>query len=148
MNHWKKQTWACYHLKLVICQWITSKKYSTSMGRHLSPRYGQMILVSGYPVLKAVNWSQHSCAISFSSAPKLARKFESKHWFPYGADGRRTVTWLPNLLRWVDYHISLAMGLRPCARFAINKLTKFWCQILNLLCFNFSWWYLIIGFQV
>ena len=24
------------------------------MGRHLSPRYGQVILVSGYPVLTAV----------------------------------------------------------------------------------------------
>ena len=24
-----------------------------------------------------------------------------------------TVTWLPNFLGWVDYHISLAMGLRP-----------------------------------
>ena len=24
---------------------------------------------------------------------------------------RRTVTWLPNFLGWVDYHISLAMGL-------------------------------------
>ena len=32
-------------------------------------------------------------------------------------DGR-TVTWLPNFLGWVDYHISLAMGLRPRARFA------------------------------
>ena len=27
------------------------KKISTSMDRHLSPRYGQVILVSGYPVL-------------------------------------------------------------------------------------------------
>ena len=51
--------------KLVTCQRITSKRYSTSMGRHLSPRYGQVILVSGYPVLTAVNWSQHWCAISF-----------------------------------------------------------------------------------
>ena len=39
------------------------KKYSTSMGRHLSPRYGQVVLVSGCPVLTAVNWSQHWCAI-------------------------------------------------------------------------------------
>ena len=31
------------------------KKYSTSTGGHLSPRYGQVILVSGYPVLTAVN---------------------------------------------------------------------------------------------
>ena len=58
------------------------------MGRHLSPCYGQVILVSGYPVLTAVNWSQHWCAISFYWAPKLARKCESKHWFPCGADGR------------------------------------------------------------
>ena len=45
------------------------------------------------------------------------------HWYACGADGRSlarcTVTWLPNLLGWVDYHISLAMGLRPRARFAI-----------------------------
>ena len=32
-------------------------------------------------------------------------------------DGR-TVTWLPNFLGWVDYHISLTLGLRPRARFA------------------------------
>ena len=31
------------------------KKYLTSMGGHLSLRYGQVILVSDYPVLKAVN---------------------------------------------------------------------------------------------
>ena len=31
------------------------KKYSASMGRHLSPRHGQVILVSGCPVLTAVN---------------------------------------------------------------------------------------------
>ena len=31
------------------------QKYLTSMGGHLSLRYGQVILVSGYPVLKAVN---------------------------------------------------------------------------------------------
>ena len=52
------------------------------MGRHLNPRYGHVILVSGYPVLTAVN---------FSWAPKLARKCENKHWFPCGADGRSVV---------------------------------------------------------
>ena len=78
--------------KLVTCQRITSKRYSTSMGRHLSPRYGQVILVSGYPVLTAVNWSQHWCAIclqyQFSCAPKLAGKCEIEHWFPCGEHGR------------------------------------------------------------
>ena len=81
------------------------------MGRHLSPRYGQVILVSGYPVLTAVNWSQHWCAICVqyqsSCAPKLARKCGIEHWFPCGADGRAaggrcTVKWLPNFLGWVD----------------------------------------------
>ena len=52
------------------------------MGRHLSPRYGHVMLVSGYSVLAAVN---------FSWAPKLARKCENKHWFPCGADGRSVV---------------------------------------------------------
>ena len=78
--------------KLVTCQRITSKRYSTSMGRHLSPRYGQVILVSGYPVLTAVNWSQHWCTICVqyqsSCATKLARKCEIEHWFSCGADGR------------------------------------------------------------
>ena len=78
--------------KLVTCQRITSKRFSTSTGRHLSPRYGQVILVSGYPVLTAVNWSQHWCAICVqyqsSCAPKLARKCEIEHWLPCGADGR------------------------------------------------------------
>ena len=92
------------------------------MGQHLSPRYGQVILVSGYPVLTAVNWSQHWCAICVqyqsSCAPKLARKCEIEHWLPCGADGRAggrcTVTWLPNFLGWVDL---LTHGA-PQARFA------------------------------
>ena len=43
------------------------------MGRHLSPRYGQGILVSGYPVLTAVNDQnidvQYVCIISFPVLP-------------------------------------------------------------------------------
>ena len=54
------------------------------MGRHLSPRYGQVILVSGYLVLTAVNWSQHWCPICVSVFlcfnPKLARNYEIEHW--------------------------------------------------------------------
>ena len=98
--------------KLVTCQRITSKKYSTSMGRHRSPRYGQVILVSGYPVLTAVNWSQHGCATSGCTwASKLVRKCEIKYWFPYGAFGRSVkVRWLPNFLGWVDL---LSYGAPP-----------------------------------
>ena len=47
------------------------------MGQYLSLRYGQVILVTRYPVLTAVNLSQHGCAISGCTwAPKLARKCE------------------------------------------------------------------------
>ena len=117
--------------KLVICQRITSKRYSTLMVRHLSPRYGQVILVSGYPVLTAVNWSQHLCTICVqyqsSCATKLAGKCEIEQWFSCGADGRAgcgrcTVTWLPNFLGWVDL---LTHGA-PQARFARQSSANIW----------------------
>ena len=41
------------------------------MGRHLSPRYGHGILVSGYPVLTAVNWPY--CEVSNVKDVDLAR---------------------------------------------------------------------------
>ena len=70
--------------KPVPCQRIPSKKDLTSIGRHLSLRYGQRILISRYPVLTAVNWSQYWCPICvsvfLSSDPKLARKYEIEHW--------------------------------------------------------------------
>ena len=78
--------------KLVTCQQVTSKKYLTSMGRHLSLWYSHVILVSIYSVLTAVNRSQQGGAISGCTwAPKLlsiARKSEIKHWFPCGVDSR------------------------------------------------------------
>ena len=85
------------------------------MGQHLSPRYGQVILVSGYPVSTAVNWSQRWCPkclhYQFSCAPKLATKYEIEHWCPMvRTDGRCTVTWLPNFLGWVDF---LSYGAPP-----------------------------------
>ena len=55
--------------KLLTCQRITSKKYLTSMGLHLRPRYSQVILVSGYSVSTAVNWSQHWCPICVHRSP-------------------------------------------------------------------------------
>ena len=36
------------------------------------------------------------------------------------AVSRCTVTWIPNFLGWVDYHISLAMALRPCAALRVE----------------------------
>ena len=118
------------------------------MGRHLSPQYGQVILVSGYPVLTAVNWSQHWCTICVqyqsSCATKLARKWEIEHWFSCGADiqvgcGRCTVTWLPNVLGWVDL---LTHGA-PQVRFVrqsstINDLPN--C-LSNCIAMDVRWWH-------
>ena len=64
------------------------KKYSTSMGEHLSPRYGQVILVSGCPLLTAVNWSQHWCAVWRSYGhviTKFSRMGRLPHFLTYGA---------------------------------------------------------------
>ena len=56
------------------------------MGQYLSLRYGQVIVVTGYPVLTAVNLSQHGCAISgCTRAFKLATKCEM--------DGRAIGVW-------------------------------------------------------
>ena len=58
-----------------------------------------------------LEWSISGC----TWAPKLARKCETKHRFPCGADGRTvggqsSVTWLPNFLGWVDL---LSYGAPP-----------------------------------
>ena len=59
---------------------LSADKYLTSMGRHLSPRYGQVILVRGYPVLTAVLITifdvQYVLCVhyQFSCALKLAGK--------------------------------------------------------------------------
>ena len=39
---------------------------------------------------------------------------------------RCTVTWLPNFLGWVDYHIFLAMGLRPRAALRVARGAPLW----------------------
>ena len=85
------------------------------MGRHLSQRYGQVILVSGY-------FCFDSCQLTTTwmwnirlQASKLARKCTISHWFPCGAGGRaggHTVTLLAKFLGWVGNQIFLAMGLR------------------------------------
>ena len=86
--HLNYRTWACAHLKTSTLSGDNFKKLLDHDG-HLSLQYGQVILVSGYPVLTTVNWSQHGCAISGCTwALKVVRKCEIKHWFPCGADGR------------------------------------------------------------
>ena len=111
----------------IIWKRITSKKYSTLMSRHLSPRYGQVILVSGYPVLTADNIDVQS---AFSWAPKVSRKCESKHWYAVvrtdGWSVGRSITWLPNFLGWVDLFTHGALLARfargaPLIKDSINR---------------------------
>ena len=115
------------------------------MGRHLNPWYGQVILVSGYPALTAVNWSQHWCAIYVChiSLPVLPNWLESvriKHWFPCGADGRAggwcTVTWLPIFLGWVDLLTHGAPQARFARQSSANKQLTFgeFCYLPATLC--------------
>ena len=101
--------------KLVTCQRMTSKKYLTSIGRHPSLRYRQVILVSGYPVLTAVSWSQHWCPIcvhyQFSCAPTLARKYEIEYWL----QSSKTIKWSAdsfqiNHITSMSWHMSLQYG--------------------------------------
>ena len=49
------------------------KKYSTSMGLHLGPRFGQVIVVSGYPVLTTLMCNQLSPGLSKYSRTSLFR---------------------------------------------------------------------------
>ena len=53
--------------KPVAGQRSTSKSWPRC-ALNLSPRYGHLILVSGYLVLTGVNWPQHGCPISNTSA--------------------------------------------------------------------------------
>ena len=51
----------CDLVKQLTGQRTASKKHATSMNWHMSPPYGHVILVSGYPVLAAVNWPFCEC---------------------------------------------------------------------------------------
>ena len=83
----------------------------------------------------------------FSWAPKLARvSVRVNIGFPVvQTDGRCTVTWLPNFLGWVDYDISLAMGLRPRAaplnvvrikKHSQNQIERQWSKSVKPLLHN------------
>ena len=98
-----------------------------------SPRYSHVKLVSRYPVLTAVNWSRHWCAIcvqyQYSYAPKRARRCEIEHRFIIPEvlkDGRCTVSWLPNFLGWVDL-LTHGAPLQTVITFKILKSHKGFC---------------------
>ena len=70
------------------------------------PAYGQAILVSGYPVLTAVNWSKHWCPIcvhyQFSCSAKLARKAARKYEIEHCSRSRKTINWSADKSRHLD----------------------------------------------
>ena len=77
------------------------------MGWHLSPQYGQVILVSGYIVLTAVNWSKHRCPICVNSFPVLPNWLESMRLnivrdLVKQLTGQRTASKQITSPRWVD----------------------------------------------
>ena len=132
MNPWKKLTWACDNLKLVICQRITSK--------NIRPRWVHTWArgtVSWYWSADALFWQlsiDHNIDVQlgFSWAPKLAKSVRVNIGFPVvrtdgrwsAVGGRCTVTWLPNFLGWVDL---LCYGAPPtralaCAWSSANML--------------------------
>ena len=82
------------------------------MGRHLSPRYAQVILVSGYLVLTAVNWSQHWCPICVSvflcSDPKLAKKYEIEHC----SRSSKTINWSADSFQ-INHVTSMSWHMSP-----------------------------------
>ena len=82
------------------------------MGRHLSLRYTQVILVSRYPVLTAVNWLQHWCPIcvhyQFSCALKLARKYEIEH-FSWSI---KTINWSADSFQ-INHVTSMSWHISP-----------------------------------
>ena len=100
----KNWTWACDHWKLVTCQWTTSKTTPT----------GWVDSWSGDP-----GYCFDSCQLTTTcmcnirlQASKLARNWKISLWCGRtsgrGTDGR-TVTWLPNFLGWIAYHIFLVL---------------------------------------
>ena len=71
-----------------------------------------MILVSGYPVLTAINWSQHWCPIcvhyQFSCALKLARKYEIEHW----SRSSKTINWSADSFQ-INHVTSMSWHMSP-----------------------------------
>ena len=134
---------ACDHLKLVICQRITSKitrpRWVDTWARgtvrwywSADTLFWQLSIYHNIDVRCVSSWS-----------PKLARKCESKHWFPCGAGGRSlarsvgrcTVTWLPNFLiwgqGWIAYYACPWHHLFSCLARARGTLTKWNSCILD-----------------
>ena len=120
-----------YHLNFAL-GWLENvgfffswKQYAGHLGFHRFRAQGSL------KSLKAGIYEEFSYTTGSHAKPTVI-SFQIKPWAAFGlpyllielfyncmpevrTDGWCMVTWLPNFLRWVDYHISLAMGLRPHA---------------------------------
>ena len=95
------------------------------MSWHMSPRYGHGILVSGYPVLTAVNWPYCKCAMKRCGLGKTRLRHPSLPFdsLPYPTRTicrrvrtyARSITWQPNEKRLTIFH---EYGALSHARFA------------------------------
>ena len=127
MNHWKK-TWACDLLKLVICQRITLKN---TQPQRVDPwARGTVRWYWSADTLFSQLSIDHNIDVQlvFSWAPKLARKCESKHWFPYGAHGRTGV-------RSRDYQISWVGTSPHFLSYGAKREARTWVELrYNAIC--------------
>ena len=106
------------------------------MGRHLSPWYDPVILVSEYPVLTAVNSPQRGHAISRAkknvSCPNALHVFVQRKYNIHVSPSSRGDSWfslsvqmggcmpMPKFLWRIVYQIFLAMGL--CSHVSVDLL--------------------------
>ena len=122
--HFLKWTWASDHMKTINLSAGNLKKYSTSMGRYLSLRYGQVIPGQRIPcfdscqLITTFSWTlmcnQFSPGLPNIGCPVV--RTEAR------AVGRRTVTWLPNFLGWID----LAMVWRSSSQVNLAPALTHW----------------------
>ena len=97
--------------KLVTCQRITSKKYLTSMGQHLSPRYddtGQRIPSFDSCQMITTLISNGCVHYQFSCALKLARKYEIEHW----SRSSKTINWSADSFQ-INHVTSMSWHMSP-----------------------------------
>ena len=121
----KNWTWACDHWKLVTCQWTTSKTTPTGWVDSWSGD-------PGYCFDSCQLTTTCMCNIRLQAFKQLTRKWKISLWCGRtsgrGTDGH-AVTWLPNFLGLIAYHIFLAF-FADCQ-----------CYFFSLGSEMFCWWF-------
>ena len=113
IEHWSRSS--------KTCSWSADSfqiNHFTSMSWHMSPRYGHVILISGYPVLTAVNWpycEKWMSNIKDVRLPRHAWDTPSFHLIVSPTPPvqsvdvyARSITWQPNEKQLTIFHESRA----------------------------------------